>query len=94
MVTRMNRLAHTLRSNGGAVANAYCESSARDAVERGYRVVMLADACAGHARGPHEASLNTFYRSFSDAYRGGATSTGASLRLGAVRGIVTRLFRK
>ena len=50
----------------GTVTNVCCESSARDAVELGYRVTMVSDACAGHAHGLHEAALNTFYRCFGD----------------------------
>lgn len=50
----------------GTVTNVCCESSARDAVELGYRVTMLADAMVGHSFGLHEASLNTFYRIFGD----------------------------
>jgi ureidoacrylate peracid hydrolase len=50
----------------GAVTNICCESSARDAVELGYRVVMASDALSGHAHGLHEASLATFYRIFGD----------------------------
>jgi len=50
----------------GTVTNVCCESSARDAAELGYKVIMIADAMAGHAHGLHEATLNTFYRSFGD----------------------------
>jgi ureidoacrylate peracid hydrolase len=50
----------------GTVTNVCCESSARDAVELGFRVTMISDACAGHAHGLHEATLNTFYRCFGD----------------------------
>ena len=50
----------------GTVTNVCCESSARDAVELGYRVTMVSDALAGHAHGLHEASLTTFYRIFGD----------------------------
>jgi ureidoacrylate peracid hydrolase len=50
----------------GTVTNVCCESSARDAVELGYRVVMVSDALAGHSFGLHEASLATFYRIFGD----------------------------
>lgn len=50
----------------GTVTNVCCESSARDAVELGYKVVMVSDALAGHAFGLHEASLATFYRIFGD----------------------------
>ena len=50
----------------GTVTNVCCESSARDAVELGYRVIMVSDALAGHSFGLHEASLTTFYRIFGD----------------------------
>ena len=50
----------------GTVTNICCESSARDAVELGYKVIMVSDALAGHHFGLHEASLNTFYRIFGD----------------------------
>jgi nicotinamidase-related amidase len=50
----------------GTVTNICCESSVRDAVELGYRVVMISDATAGHAHGLHEATLATIYRCFGD----------------------------
>ncbi len=50
----------------GTVTNVCCESSARDAVELGYRVTMLSDANVGHSYGLHEASLATFFRIFGD----------------------------
>jgi nicotinamidase-related amidase len=50
----------------GTVTNICCESSARDAVELGYKVIMVSDALAGHAHGLHEATLATFYRIFGD----------------------------
>lgn len=50
----------------GTVTNVCCESSARDAVELGYKITMIADANAGHSHGLHEASLNTIYRIFGD----------------------------
>ncbi|UUX51821.1 cysteine hydrolase [Nisaea acidiphila] len=50
----------------GTVTNVCCESSARDAVELGYKVTMVSDALAGHAFGLHEATLNSFYRIFGD----------------------------
>jgi nicotinamidase-related amidase len=50
----------------GTVTNICCESSARDATELGYKVVMISDALAGHAHGLHEATLATFYRIFGD----------------------------
>ena len=54
----------------GAVTNICCESSARDAVELGYKVIMVSDALSGHAHGLHEASLATFYRIFGDVRPG------------------------
>jgi nicotinamidase-related amidase len=50
----------------GAVTNICCESSARDAAELDYKVIMVSDALSGHAHGLHEATLATFYRIFGD----------------------------
>jgi nicotinamidase-related amidase len=50
----------------GAVTNICCESSARDAVELDYKVIMVSDALSGHAHELHEATLATFYRIFGD----------------------------
>lgn len=50
----------------GAVTNICCESSARDAAELEYRVIMVSDALSGQAHGLHEATLATFYRIFGD----------------------------
>jgi nicotinamidase-related amidase len=50
----------------GAVTNVCCESSARDAVELDYKVILVSDALSGHAHGLHEATLATFYRIFGD----------------------------
>jgi nicotinamidase-related amidase len=50
----------------GAVTNICCESSARDATELDYKVIMISDALSGHAHGLHEATLATFYRIFGD----------------------------
>lgn len=50
----------------GAVTNICCESSARDAAELDYKVIMISDAVSGHAHGLHEATLATFYRIFGD----------------------------
>lgn len=50
----------------GTVTNICCESSARDAYEHGYKVIMISDANIGHSYGLHEASLNNFYRIFGD----------------------------
>jgi nicotinamidase-related amidase len=50
----------------GTVTNICCESSARDAAELEYKVILASDAMAGHAHGLHEATLATFYRIFGD----------------------------
>lgn len=50
----------------GAVTNICCESSARDAAELDYKVIMISDALSGQAHGLHEATLATFYRIFGD----------------------------
>ena len=50
----------------GTVTNICCESSARDATELGYKVIMISDALSGQAHGLHEATLATFYRIFGD----------------------------
>jgi nicotinamidase-related amidase len=50
----------------GMVTNICCESSARDAAELEYRVILVSDALSGHAHGLHEATLATFYRIFGD----------------------------
>lgn len=55
----------------GTVTNICCESSARDAVELGYKVILVSDALAGHAHGLHEATLATFYRIFGDVRTSG-----------------------
>lgn len=50
----------------GCVTNVCCESSARDAATRGYRVLMVADANATTSDAVHNATLHTIYRSFGD----------------------------
>lgn len=50
----------------GAVTNICCESSARDAAELDYKVILVSDLLSGHAHGLHDATLATFYRIFGD----------------------------
>jgi nicotinamidase-related amidase len=50
----------------GTVTNICCESSARDAAELEYKVILVSDVLSGHAHGLHEATLATFYRIFGD----------------------------
>lgn len=50
----------------GAVTNVCCESSARDAYELGYKVIMVSDAMWGHKHGLHEGTLAVVFRNFGD----------------------------
>ncbi|GIH05565.1 isochorismatase [Rhizocola hellebori] len=50
----------------GTVTNVCCESSARDAHTRGYRVIMVADANSARRDQDHNATLYTVYRTFGD----------------------------
>lgn len=50
----------------GTVTNVCCESSARDAMMRNFRVVMLSDANAALTPAEHAASLAAFYNAFGD----------------------------
>lgn len=58
---------HTLRNMGitslvvTGVATPFCvETTARDAADRGFRVVVVDDACATHSQQMHDASLLAF----------------------------------
>jgi nicotinamidase-related amidase len=69
----VNTLTRSVRRGGvdtvliaGTVTNVCCESSARDAAELEYKVILVSDALSGHAHGLHEATLATFYRIFGD----------------------------
>jgi len=81
----------------GAVTNICCESSARDAAELDYKVIMVSDALSGHAHGLHEATLATFYRIFGDVRLSseiiellGTTSPNIGLQPTAAGAIVSR----
>ncbi len=50
----------------GTLTNVCCESSARDAMMRNFRVVMVSDANAAMTREEHDASLVALYLSFAD----------------------------
>jgi nicotinamidase-related amidase len=50
----------------GTVTNVCVESTVRDASTLGYRVVLVADACAAVDDRTHNATLHTVYRSFGD----------------------------
>jgi nicotinamidase-related amidase len=63
---QLDRLSIDTLLIAGAVTNICCESSARDATELGYKVILVSDALSGQAHGLHEATLATFYRIFGD----------------------------
>jgi nicotinamidase-related amidase len=74
----------------GVLTNICCESSARDAMTRGFRVVMVADANAARSDEEHQAALYNVMRNFGDvrtsadlvaAFGGGLT---AASRTGAI----------
>ncbi len=50
----------------GTVTNVCCESSARDAMMRNFRVVMVSDANAAITPEEHDASLIALYLTFTD----------------------------
>jgi len=50
----------------GTLTNVCCESSARDAMMRNFRVVMVSDGNAALTQAEHDASLTALYLSFTD----------------------------
>ncbi len=50
----------------GALTNICCESSARDAAARGYRVIQIADANAARTDEEHLMALYNIFRNFGD----------------------------
>src|SRR5207247_2600950 len=50
----------------GTATNMCCESAARDAMMRDYKVVMVADANGARYPEDHMAGLTSFYQSFGD----------------------------
>ena len=62
-----------LRANGidtvliaGTVTNVCCESTARDAMMRNFKTIMVTDANAANSDALHNASLTAFYLTFGD----------------------------
>jgi ureidoacrylate peracid hydrolase len=53
------------------VTGVCCESSARDAMMRNFRVVMLSDGNAAKTDAEHEAALVAFYLNFGDVMETG-----------------------
>lgn len=50
----------------GTVTSVCCESTARDAMMRNYRVIMVSDANAAFSDHEHNAALSAFYGNFGD----------------------------
>jgi ureidoacrylate peracid hydrolase len=50
----------------GTVTNVCCESTARDAMMRNYKTVMITDGNAANTDDDHNAALNNFYLTFGD----------------------------
>jgi len=50
----------------GTMTNVCCESTARDAMQLGFRTVMVSDANAARSDAEHAATLVTFLQSFGD----------------------------
>jgi ureidoacrylate peracid hydrolase len=50
----------------GTVTNVCCESTARDAMMRNYRTIMITDGNAANTDEDHNAALNNFYLTFGD----------------------------
>jgi ureidoacrylate peracid hydrolase len=66
----------------GTLTNVCCETTARDAMQLDYRVVMLADGCATRTDDEHNASLGAILNNFGDV----ATIDDAIARLGPAAG--------
>ena len=50
----------------GTVTNVCCESTARDAMMRNFKTVMITDGNAANTDEDHNAALNNFYLTFGD----------------------------
>jgi ureidoacrylate peracid hydrolase len=50
----------------GTVTNVCCESTARDAMMRNFRTIMVSDGNAANTDAEHAHSLIAFYLSFGD----------------------------
>jgi ureidoacrylate peracid hydrolase len=71
--SRRSTLHATLQARGidtvliaGTLTNVCCETTARDAMQLDYKVVMLADACATRTDAEHNATLASIMNNFGD----------------------------
>ena len=55
---------------GGTLTNICCETSARDAMQLDYKVVMLSDGCATRTDAEHNATLASVMNNFGDVADG------------------------
>ena len=60
----MRNLGITTLVIGGVVTNVCVETTARDASDLGYGVMLVDDACTAHSPESHEASLLSFQGPF------------------------------
>ena len=68
-----SNIEEVLRSRGldtllitGTVTNVCCESTARDAMMRNFKTIMITDGNAANTDEDHNAALNNFYLTFGD----------------------------
>jgi ureidoacrylate peracid hydrolase len=68
-----SNIEEVLRSRGldtllitGTVTNVCCESTARDAMMRNFKTIMVTDGNAANTDEDHNAALNNFYLTFGD----------------------------
>lgn len=61
---------------GGTVTGVCCESTARDAMMRNFRTVMVSDACAAQSDADHASALCGFYSFFGDVLTVGECEAG------------------
>jgi nicotinamidase-related amidase len=66
----------------GVLTNICCESSVRDAMTLGFRVVMVADANAARSDEEHRAALYNVMRDFGDVRTSGDLAAAFARRNG------------
>jgi ureidoacrylate peracid hydrolase len=65
----------------GTVTNVCCESTARDAMMRNFKTILVSDACAARSDEEHKASLASLFWTFADV----ATADDVAARLEPAR---------
>lgn len=69
----------------GTVTGVCCESTARDAMMRNFRAVMVSDACAANSDADHAAALCGFHAFFGDVLTVAECEAGFALGAAAAR---------